>query len=49
MFILKKVFNFQFGSHQSSNHNNCFLVILANGSLGHKLTQDQSKGNVALF
>ena len=40
MLILNNVFNFQSGNHQSYSYNFCFLVILANGSLGHCIALD---------
>ena len=38
--ILNNVFNFQSGNHQSCSYNFCFLVVLANGSLGHCIALD---------
>lgn len=35
MLILNNAFHFQVSGLQSSNHNICFLMILANGYLGH--------------
>lgn len=33
--ILNNAFDLQFGSHQSRSHRKCFLVTLADSSLGH--------------
>lgn len=37
MLILNNAFNFQSSTQQPYSHNTCFLVMLANRSLGHVL------------
>lgn len=42
MLMLNNILNFQSSS-------NCFIVIFANGSLGHNVAYAQSRGYFALF
>lgn len=36
LLILRSVFSVWSGSHQSHNHSDCFLVVLADSALGHR-------------
>lgn len=47
--ILKNIFNFQFNSHHCSGHNICFLIVVANSSLGHSVSLGPIQGSLALF
>lgn len=47
--ILNNVFDLQFGSHQSRSHRKCFLVTLADSSLGHSVAFSRVRSHFAVL